>query len=105
MPSEDVTFELIIRQIEHNKTLWRFNVEVIEGTSRTVHEVTLSEADYKKLTRGKFSAKQAIESAFQFLLEHEDKESIMSEFDVSVISRFFPEFPKEISKYLQKKKK
>ena len=97
--------ELIIRQIERNKTHWRFHVQIIEGTSRTVHEVTLSETDYRKLTKGKFTPRQCIQAAFEFLLDHEEKESILSEFDVSVISRFFPGFPKEFSKFLPKKTK
>lgn len=100
MPSE-----LIIRQIEHNKTHWRFHVEIIEGVSRTVHEVALAQADYKKLTREKVTPKQCIQSAFEFLLSREEKESILSEFDVSVIQRFFPDFPKEFSKYLPAKAK
>ena len=97
--------DLIIRQIEHGKDLWRFHVEVIEGTSRTVHEVTLSEKDHRKLTREKCTPRQCIQAAFEFLLEREDKESILSEFDVSVIQRFFPEFPKALGKFLPKKAK
>ena len=97
--------ELIIRQIEHDKTCWRFRVEIVEGTSRTVHEVTLSEVDYLKWTKEKCSPRQCVQSAFEFLLEREDKDSILSEFDVSVISRFLPEFPKTFSKSLSQKKK
>jgi len=96
--------ELIIRQIERTKTQWRFHVQIIEGTSRTVHEVSLSQEDYKKLTKGKTTARDCIDAAFEFLLAREEKESILSEFDVSVIQRFFPEFPKELPKLLPKKK-
>jgi hypothetical protein len=96
--------ELVIRQIEHSKTQWRFNVEVIEGTSRTVHAVTLAETDYKKLTRGKCTPRECVERAFEFLLDREDKEAILSEFDVSVISKFFKDFTRVFPKYLPKKK-
>jgi hypothetical protein len=97
--------DLIIRQIEHNKECSRFRVEVIEGTSRTIHEVTLSEKDYQKLTKEKCTPRQCIQAAFEFLLAREDKEAILSEFDISVISKFFPEFKKELPKLLPKKSK
>lgn len=95
--------EIVIRQIEHTRTQWRFNVEVIEGTSRTVHAVTLEDVDYKKLTKGKCTPRECVDAAFRFLLEREDKESILSEFDVSVISKFFKEFSRAFPKYLPKK--
>src|SRR6185295_8960731 len=97
--------DLIIRQIEHDQERSRFRVEVIEGTSRTIHEVTLSEKDYQKLTRGKWTPKECIQAAFEFLLAREDKEAILTEFDVSVIPKFFPEFRKELPKLLPKKAK
>ena len=97
--------DLIIRQIERGQEPWRFRVEIIEGTSRTVHEVTLSEKDYRKWTREKCAPRQCVQAAFEFLLEREDKESILSEFDISVIPRFFPEFPKAFAKFLPKKAK
>jgi hypothetical protein len=37
---------------------------------------------------------------FQFLLEREPKESILRRFDVTVISRYFPEFEREFPHYL-----
>jgi hypothetical protein len=34
------------------------------------------------------------------LLDREPKEAILSRFDVSVISRYFPEFERELPRYL-----
>jgi hypothetical protein len=39
-------------------------------------------------------------AAFRFLLEREPKESILARFDVSVIARYFPEFERELPRYL-----
>jgi hypothetical protein len=41
-----------------------------------------------------------IEAAFRFLLDREPKESILGRFDVTVISRYFPEFERELRRYL-----
>ena len=39
-------------------------------------------------------------AAFRFLLDREPKESILRRFDVAVISRYFPEFERELPRYL-----
>ena len=38
--------------------------------------------------------------SFEFLLEREAKESILSRFDLPLIGRYFPEYEKEIRKRL-----
>jgi Holliday junction resolvase-like predicted endonuclease len=40
------------------------------------------------------------EAAFWFLLDREPKESILRRFDVTAISRYFPEFEREMPRYL-----
>jgi hypothetical protein len=39
---------------------------------------------------------QLVRESFVFLLEREPKESIMRSFELSVIERYFPEYPDEI---------
>jgi hypothetical protein len=41
-----------------------------------------------------------LEAAFRFLLDREPKESILARFDVTAISRYFPEFEGEMPRYL-----
>ena len=41
-----------------------------------------------------------LEAAFRFLLDREPKESILRRFDVTAISRYFPEFEREMPQYL-----
>ena len=78
-----------------------FTVEVREGTSASHHTVTLDPALLAQLTAGRRVGGEAfVEAVFEFLLEREPKESIMSRFDVSVVSRYFPEFESEIGSYL-----
>jgi hypothetical protein len=77
-----------------------FRVRVIEGRSETSHDVTLNLEDYTKLTAGKVDPAELVRRAFEFLLEREPKESILSRFDLFVISRYFPEFEREIKRRL-----
>lgn len=75
-----------------------FDVRVSEGDSESRHEVTLSEEDYRRLGEGYGSPDAFVRACFEFLLEREPKESILSTFDVSVISRYFPEFEETIQR-------
>ncbi len=77
-----------------------FKVTVQEGEGETHHRVTMSQSTYMKLTGGKVDACRCIEAAFEFLLDHEPKESILSKFDVTVILNYFPSFERELGNYL-----
>jgi len=77
-----------------------FEVVVREGEGETRHHVTMSREMYERLTAGKHTPERCLEAAFQFLLDREPKESILRRFDVTAISRYFPEFEREISHYL-----
>ena len=75
-----------------------YAVRVIEGKSESSHRVTLAEKDYTRLTSGKVSPEELIRRSFEFLLEHESKESILGRFDLTIISRYFPQYEREIKK-------
>ena len=77
-----------------------FEVVVREGKGGTRHDVTMSQQTYERLTAGKHTPARCLEAAFRFLLDREPKESILSRFDVTVISRYFPEFERELPRYL-----
>lgn len=77
-----------------------FAVVVREGKSETRHEATLSRAHLARLAPNA-SAESAIDAAFRFLLDREPKESILARFDVSVISRYFPQFETRLPDYLR----
>ncbi len=74
-----------------------FVVRVREGASQTRHEVTLASSaplgvDPAALVR----------AAFAFLLDREPKEAILARFDLGMIPRFYPEFERELPRYLDK---
>jgi hypothetical protein len=77
-----------------------FCVRVIDGDSESSHRVTLNTEHYNRLTRGKIEPQELVRRSFQFLLERETKESILGQFDLQVIARYFPEYEREIQRRL-----
>jgi hypothetical protein len=77
-----------------------FRVRVIEGGSETTHEVNVSPNDHAKLAGDKIQPEELVLRSFEFLLERESKDSILARFDLSVISRYFPEYEREIKRRL-----
>ena len=65
----------------------------------TSHNVILTNDTYQNLTNGKVSKKKLIEFSFKFLLEREPNTSILSSFELSMISTYFPEYKKNVKKW------
>jgi hypothetical protein len=78
----------------------RFRVRVTESGSDTTHDFTVSPRDYTRLTNGKVEPEELVRRSFEFLLAREPKESILTRFELSVISRYFPEYEREIKRRL-----
>jgi len=77
---------------------WTFKVTVSDGGGRTSHSVNMSKQSYEKLIRGKeCSPEHLVKRSFEFLLEREPKESILGQFDITLISRYFPEYDRTIT--------
>jgi len=76
-----------------------YEVSVSEGASVTRHRVTAGAGALARLAPD-VAPEQALAAAFRFLLDRESKESILRSFDVSVISRYFPEFERSLAGYL-----
>jgi hypothetical protein len=71
------------------------------GPFRTTNAVSLGERpESEKPTAEERTPERMVEAAFRFLLDREPKESILSRFDVNVIARYFPEFERELQRYL-----
>ncbi len=79
-----------------------FEVVVRDRGGESVHRVSLSRALQRRLCAGTHTPEYCLEAAFRFLLDREPKESILRRFDVGVITRYFPEFERELPKYLAK---
>jgi hypothetical protein len=74
-----------------------FRVKVRDGGGQTHHDVTVATADLERLGGPYDSPEDFVRACFAFLLGREPKESILREFDISDISRYFTEFEREIA--------
>ena len=77
---------------------------VVEGaeaasgtTSETTHRVRLEPDYYQKLCGGTITHEWLIIQSFKFLLEREPNTSILREFNLQDINRYFPEYEAEIA--------
>jgi hypothetical protein len=70
---------------------------VVSGESETVHRVRMSPDYYRKLSGAQFTHEWVLIQAFRFLLEREPNTSILKEFDLSIINRYFPEFEEDMA--------
>jgi hypothetical protein len=91
-----MTAKIEVEKVDKSK----FRVRVTESGSETTHEVTVSPNDYARLTNGKVEPEELVRRSFEFLLEREPKGSILTRFDLSVISRYFPEYESETKRRL-----
>jgi hypothetical protein len=96
MPSKSAASLSVQRVSEDSRSL-AFDVAVRQGGGETRHKVNLSRDLLSRLAPGE-DAESFVRRCFDFLLEREPKESILSRFDVSVIGRYFPEFEREIAR-------
>jgi len=78
----------------------RFEVTIRSNTV-TKHKVTLTREYYEKLTAGAVSAEELVEKSFEFLLAREPNTSILSEFNLMVISKYLPGYEREIKSKFQ----
>jgi hypothetical protein len=73
---------------------WTCEVRVQAGGETTRHTVRVSAADLDRYANGAGAAavEDLVKRSFEFLLEREPPGSILREFDLSVIRRYFPEY-------------
>jgi hypothetical protein len=71
----------------------RFTVD-LRGTDGvpSEHEVRVSDTDWNRFGGGFDSPEALVEASFRFLLEREPKDSILREFALGVIERYFPDY-------------
>lgn len=71
-------------------------VDVDEDGEVTHHLVHVQPADLERWGRGR-SPEELVRRSFEFLLQRESKESILRDFELSVIPRYFPEYDQVIT--------
>ena len=75
-----------------------FEVTVAK-TATTTHEVTVTDRILTDLADNNVTKTQLLEFSFEFLLEREPNTSILSSFDINVISRYFSNYGDEVRRW------
>ena len=86
--------ELLITELSIDK----FEVTV-KADQLTKHVVTVTDQMLLNLTNNKISKEELLNFSFNFLLEREANTSILSKFDIIVISKYFPEYITKVENY------
>jgi hypothetical protein len=76
-----------------------YQVTVQEGSGRTTHDVTVTDRHVARYTPGA-TPERLLEASFEFLLEREPKEAILTRFELPVIEHYFPEYARTIASRL-----
>ncbi len=77
-----------------------FRVEVRQGQRETTHQVTAPERLGDGVQLRQDDLERVVRESFRFLLEREPVTSILRQFSLSDISRYFPEYPSELQRRL-----
>ena len=77
-----------------------FRVQVREGGRATTHRVTVPERLGERLELRDDDLERVVRESFCFLLEREPATSILAQFSLSDISRYFPEYPNDLARRL-----
>jgi hypothetical protein len=87
-------------QCQRRRTGWSCTVVVGDDPGATIHRVTVSADDLRRLAPADGSVEHLVEASFAFLLEREPRESILGAFELPLIGRYFPEYEREIQRRL-----
>ncbi len=73
---------------------WVSEVSVDHAGQRTRHSVTVTRADLDRWAGGteRENVESLVSRSFDFLLEREPPNAILTTFDLSVIQQYFPEY-------------
>ncbi|MGH9105849.1 MAG: hypothetical protein ACRDZX_08445 [Acidimicrobiales bacterium] len=77
-----------------------FAVKVRGAKSETSHVVSIPNGFGDELGAPGVPGEELVRASFAFLLDREPAGSILPRFSLDVISRYFPEYPSELRRYL-----
>jgi hypothetical protein len=77
---------------------WTCTVAIAEADGRSGHTVHVTIGDLARLDPTATEPTDLVRRSFEFLLRREPKESILESFDLTVISRYFPDYETEIGR-------
>ena len=89
--------ELSITRLEEGV----FGVEVRQGSTTTNHRVCVPPSMVEEMGLGDVDQEQLVRESIAFLLEREPATSILPEFGLDIISRYFPDYSDEIIRRVQ----
>lgn len=72
---------------------------VVTQRSTSEHHVTVSKDFLNQFTKYNISPENIVKHSFEFLLDREPNTSILKEFDITVISNYFPEYTETVKEY------
>ena len=73
-----------------------FRVEVLTRDGSTNHIVSVDRMYYQKLADNAISSEELVRLSFDFLLERESNQAILTMFDLKDVTRYFPSYEEEI---------
>ena len=76
-----------INEIKKNNFLVEVNDKV-----KTSHNVVIHDKVYQQLTNGEISKYELLEKSFAFLLDREPNTSILTNFEIQIISHYFSDY-------------
>ena len=77
---------------------WRCRVQLTDDRGTGEHLVRVTRADLDRLAPGTADPADLVRRSFEFLLEREPRTSILREFDLPVIGRYFPDYERQIAR-------
>ena len=78
---------------------WQCEASVDDGGTSGRHVVTVAAEDADRLAAAhdQRGVERLVDETFAFLLEREPRSSILTTFDLTVVSRYFPDYDAEIA--------
>ena len=74
-------------------------VVTVTDSVTTTHTVTVTDQSLADLTDNNVTKTQLLEFSFNFLLDREPNTSILSKFDINVISKYFSNYKDEVRRW------
>ena len=72
---------------------------VVTQRSTSEHHITVSKDFLNQFTKYNISPENIVKHSFEFLLDREPNTSFLKDFDITVISNYFPEYTKTVKEY------
>jgi hypothetical protein len=81
--------------VREDSSGWIADVRIAASTT-TTHRVRVTRDEHARFGRGDVS--ELVRRSIEFLLAREENSSILREFSLSTIERYFPDYPKAIAR-------